>query len=499
MWPVIIRELRVAGRAQWNNWYRVLAAGLVLVLGLFTRMFDASRDGRELFATIHQVLFWVIWIFVPLATADCISKERREGTLGLLFLTPLRPWEVVVAKSLVQASRAALMWLAAVPVLTLAFLMGGVTKWEVALSVLIHFSSLGCALAAGIAVSAAFREWSRVMVMAVCASALLLVGYVNVQSWAVPRVGWSLADGLRFLLNWEYLAISQGQPLYADWVRWMLVPCAGSVVLLGGVILLSGLVVRRSINAESRAPSPLVRFSAKILFPALHRKWSRNRLLSNPIGWLEQRTWTARTLQWGWVAFTIAVYAVIAARWDEWSYGLSGMHRMLGWGLLAALGLTAAGSFRRERENGMLSLLLITPLKPDQLVLGRVKGLWAQIRWATLLFVGGWIYLRTFSGDRLDYFWMLFFVVSYLTLPVTALFCSLWRKSYFAAVLWTLFLGMIYPLALGVLWALIVLILTGIRNLWPTFLVMAALVQIWVAYIRGRELVRKLESRRFAF
>src|SRR5436190_16709487 len=156
MWPVMIRELRVGARDIWNNWYRVLASAVVLLIGWFTSLFDPNGDGRSLFTAVHQVLLCVIWIFVPLATADCISKERREGTLGLLFLTPLKAWHVVIAKSLVQASRAAFMWLAAVPMLTLAFLMGGVTKWEVALSVLIHFSSICCALAAGIIMSGRF-------------------------------------------------------------------------------------------------------------------------------------------------------------------------------------------------------------------------------------------------------------------------------------------------------------------------------------------------------
>ena len=166
--------------------------------------------------------------------------------------------------------------------------------------------------------------------------------------------------------------------------------------------------------------------------------------------------------------------------------------------MASAQALTAAASFRRERENGMLGQLLITPLQSNEIVMGRVKGLWAQIRWATALFVGGWIYLQGFSRGYLDWFWMLFFTVSYFTLPVTGLFCSLWRKSYFAAVLWTLFLGIAYPLAMACLWALIILFVTSKHNFGPVVLVSAALVQIGIAYIRGRELIQKLERRSFA-
>ena len=46
MWPVVIRELRVGARDRWNNWYRVLAAGAVLLIGWFARLFDCGPNRR---------------------------------------------------------------------------------------------------------------------------------------------------------------------------------------------------------------------------------------------------------------------------------------------------------------------------------------------------------------------------------------------------------------------------------------------------------------------
>jgi ABC-type transport system involved in multi-copper enzyme maturation permease subunit len=522
MWPVIIRELRVAGRDRWNNWYRVLAAALILLIGALTQLFDSSGDGRALFAVVHAILFCIIWIFVPLATADCISKERREGTLGLLFLTPLKAWDVVIAKSFVHANRALFMWLAAVPVMTLSFLMGGVSRWEVILSVLIHSSSLCCALAAGIIVSALFTEWNRTVVAALLASGILLVAFIKLQLWIVQQIPVAIpvfnsilpSDESRLLLafllvtNWPaplWSLISGGSVpiLCAAWAQWMLLPTLLSLLGLALAVLFSGIVVRQSIKAKDRTPSRAIRVAEKVLFPALLRNWARRRLSENPIGWLEQRTWTARTLQWGWVAIMILVYSFIATNSSAWMWmdSDSFLHQMLGWGLLAVLGFTAAGSLRRERENGMLALLLITPLAPAQILSGRVKGLWSQIRWATVLFVGGWIYLRQgFSHRDGDWLWMLFFTVSYLTLPVTGLFCSLWRKSYLAAVAWTILLGILYPLGIAFLSAFIISMLMDLHDVsWPIALISAALLQVAIAYIRGRELVHKLESRSFAF
>ncbi|HKQ40646.1 MAG TPA: hypothetical protein VJ063_21440 [Verrucomicrobiae bacterium] len=214
MWPVVIRELRVGARDRWNNWYRVLAAAAIIFIGWFMKLFDPNTDGRSLFTTVHQVLLCVIWIFVPLATADCISRERREGTLGLLFLTPLKAWHVVVAKSLVYANRAVFMWLAAVPVLALSFLMGGITKWEVLSSVLIHFSSLCCALAAAILISSFFTEWGRVTVATALAAALMFAGYVSMQFWigSIACFKLGLMAGQDF---WDFALASTA--LLANW------------------------------------------------------------------------------------------------------------------------------------------------------------------------------------------------------------------------------------------------------------------------------------------
>ncbi len=71
--------------------------------------------GRQLFAVLHCTLLGAIWVLVPMLTADCISRERREGTLGLLFLTPLKGTDIVVAKGLAHGLRAVTLGLAVLP------------------------------------------------------------------------------------------------------------------------------------------------------------------------------------------------------------------------------------------------------------------------------------------------------------------------------------------------------------------------------------------------
>ena len=102
--------------------------GLLLLGGWW---FAASYEltpgqGGFLFSQMHLMMYCALWLLVPLGAADCLSRERREGTLGLLFLTPLRPPHIVIAKGLVHGLRAMTMVIAIVPLLAIPFLLGGV-------------------------------------------------------------------------------------------------------------------------------------------------------------------------------------------------------------------------------------------------------------------------------------------------------------------------------------------------------------------------------------
>ncbi len=164
--PVIARELRSAARQGATYHLRtfgVLSALVVLVWVGFGGSIPVNR-GSELFAHLHRVLFFSIWALVPLLSADCLSRERREGTLPLLFLTPLTPGAIVYAKGFAHLLRALTLWLAVLPVLTICFLVGGVGWAEVAFSVLINFGAICLATSAGLLASSLSRTWSRAAV-----------------------------------------------------------------------------------------------------------------------------------------------------------------------------------------------------------------------------------------------------------------------------------------------------------------------------------------------
>ena len=122
VWPVVQRELRATARWPLGRWLRVGGAlGGVIVLCSLWANFSVAQLGTELFVRVHTLLLYLICALVPALTADCLARERREGTLGLLFLTPLTASGIVLGKTLVQVLRALTVWLAVVPVLTIPF------------------------------------------------------------------------------------------------------------------------------------------------------------------------------------------------------------------------------------------------------------------------------------------------------------------------------------------------------------------------------------------
>lgn len=200
--PVIVRELLAQSRQPGTYWLRVVAAAVVMGVFAFAAS-GPARSGQELgeylFDTLNAATYHVILLCVPLLTADAISREKREGTLGLLFLTPLRAGDIVVGKAISQALRGCTLLMALVPVLLLPVLLGGVGWFKALATMSVHASVFLIALVAGLVVSSLAERPVRAalgaVVFALVAVAplnLLLATAFGVELWPplfLP-VGW---------------------------------------------------------------------------------------------------------------------------------------------------------------------------------------------------------------------------------------------------------------------------------------------------------------------
>ena len=134
-------------------------------------------------------LLFLAALLMGLVSADSITRERREGTLGLLLLTDLTPREIVWGKMLSCGLTSFLVLLGSLPALMFPVLAGGVTGSEAALTGLGLLNTLFVSLAAGLWMSsgvsrAALRrgrqrwDWSPPWPLAP-------------RFWAAPTLAWA--------------------------------------------------------------------------------------------------------------------------------------------------------------------------------------------------------------------------------------------------------------------------------------------------------------------
>ena len=166
--PIVERELRVTARRSGMYRNRFLMPALLVLIIVAQMVFvpfpaSSAALGRMVYNTLSYLALAVCVLEGARQTADCISEEKREGTLGLLFLTDLNGYDVILGK-LAAASLASFhSLLAMVPILGCALFLGGVTPGEIVRIALALASLLSFSLAIGLWVSSRSRSASHAM------------------------------------------------------------------------------------------------------------------------------------------------------------------------------------------------------------------------------------------------------------------------------------------------------------------------------------------------
>lgn len=378
--PVVERELLVASRRRGTFRARglvaVITSGIAAVVIVLSGV-SGARAGGGLFRFLMALAFIYCIVEAARTAADAFSEEKREGTLGLLFLTDLRGHDVVLGKLAAVSIRSFQGLFAFFPVLAVALIVGGVTVgefWRAAVTLtnllFVAVSVAGCVSVFSIRSHRALGA-SFILLLFLCI-------YPRASSWlsgmglGAPAWLWAVSPAYPAVVLAD--VVYQRNP-FSFW---------SSVVashMLGWLLLgIAAMNITRAWQAQATGSMPgktpgrggQVGRGEDL---AKRELWRNRMLATNPVLWLAARNQEARTLSW---VFIAVCGGVVLAGWVmEWMLGGFGSEMamvllvILSFGLKIWIASHASWTLAEARWNGSIELLLATPLKADEIVTGQ--------------------------------------------------------------------------------------------------------------------------------
>jgi len=136
------------------NWYAQTSAG-----GISHQA--ASATGRALFQVLFSFQAGLVALITPALTAGAVTIEREQQTYQMLATCGLKPTHIIVGKLMAAVAFVGLLLTSSLPLVSLSFLLGGVSPGEVfgtyvslALSAFV-FGSIGILCSAALRATAA--------------------------------------------------------------------------------------------------------------------------------------------------------------------------------------------------------------------------------------------------------------------------------------------------------------------------------------------------------
>lgn len=386
------RELRCAARQKATYRTRWLTAaiffGLLVWLLWAFHGFTNQRAAPDIFK-VFSVLTFLYCLFLGTArTADCISVERREGTLGLLFLTNLNSAEIIAGKLCSTALASVYGLMAIFPMLALPLLMGGITFGHFGRTVLGLLNGILFALAAGFLASVVskrqFTAIALAMGLTVSLAGGLMLGAAAASSYGPTR---PLANWLAAFSPLYTLIAADGMRLFGPNHFWH--SAAGVAGVSLGCLGLATLLLARTWRDRPKR----VRAWHRLRFwrrsertPSAGRAALRRRLLAiNPLFWLAGREpVTAPVFMFlAVVLTTVTVYVaapffgrvmragtatLVLGHLFAWLWAGLAIHALV----LYYAAMSASQQLAEDKQTGALELILSTPT--TERVISR--GLW---------------------------------------------------------------------------------------------------------------------------
>jgi ABC-type transport system involved in multi-copper enzyme maturation permease subunit len=395
LFPVIDRELRLASRERNTYRIRFLSAFLTILFCAFSLWFvtlwnEQPIPPRGLFIALAVIEFLFVLVIGFSLTADSVSEEKRESTLGLLFLTDLRGHDIIFGKFVGALTRGLYALIATIPVLALPLMLGGTDVFELGRTALTLMVTLLFSACIGMLFSTALTKgWTAYGLSAF--AIVLFAAILPIYGDFARRFGNQtvLAQALEVLSPSYALAMCfKGSiGLSTNWWGWSVGTLAGLAL---GMLAASSLLlphVWKDRPPKARRIDPRAIYRRFKFGGAIRRRELRGRFLAiNPVLWLARRE---RICNMGFLLFFAAVGVAaeyilrqIASSRLPWEavlvFGMlcwMGVAALLHAAILLRLPIVAAERFAEDRKTGALELLVSTPLTIREILRGHWKAL----------------------------------------------------------------------------------------------------------------------------
>jgi len=285
--PIVERELGIASRklGSWlSRWIIAIAAVGFGAIWLGMAYWQGGMMKGDIF---FAILAWACFIYCLLAglwtTSDTLTREKTDGTLGLLFLTDLRGYDVVLGKMITASLKSFYGVLAVLPVLALPLLMGGVTNdqlWRTIgalLNILVFSLSLGMFFSALTWSTGRAIFWTFFSLLSVTMLPLFYLwsgGASSVLHFVSP--GFAMANASAPVI---------GTPVAGSGGYWAWL--GGGLAVSGALLALASWIIPhrwRETKLRPQVPSLAKRTDGDSLQPSADRQSAM--LDANPAGWL---------------------------------------------------------------------------------------------------------------------------------------------------------------------------------------------------------------------
>lgn len=384
--PVVERELCVASRRSMTYWLRfwtVLAAMLFFAIIFTGSNLSPAQQGVNLIHSLGVLVMAYCLLCGVFLTADSLSGEKRDGTLGLLFLTDLKSRDIILGKLAASSLHGFFGLLAVFPILGLPLLLGGVSGREFSRLLLVFLATQFFTLGAGLWVSARCRSTRNTMIAALMLMVLFTGGFplasLVVRSLHLTgEFGWLLWPSPFF----SFVKAFDADYAPAYWYSILILFGLGLLGIADGARVLLRVWQREAGVAPSFLAQWLAFFGIKRLNRVLSGLSARATVRPgrNPYYWLTVRegggvmTCRLLVLALG-LLWAGCLWGAVALQNDDLFachfFILLAMHICVK--LLIAV--EASRRFFEDRNSGAMELLLATPITQHQVFAGFCLGM----------------------------------------------------------------------------------------------------------------------------